>query len=172
MDILAQVIIFTVPALIVGLVAYLLIDKFLKADSQRRNFELQKSVVQTLTPAKLRAYERMVLFLERISPDSLLTRQEYNGLTVMQLQSNLLQQIRQEWEHNLSQQLYISNNSWTMLRSAKESMIQLINTCATQSSSSSAIEFATLIIETYQSAEKTPSQVALGLLKTDVARLG
>jgi hypothetical protein len=173
MDILAQVIVFTIPALVVGVVAYLLIDKLLKAENNRRNYELQKSLVKTITPSKLTAYERMTLFLERITPESLLARQEYSGLTVIQLQSALLQQIRQEWEHNLTQQLYITQETWMMVRNAKESMIQLINTCAAKSSgNSTAIEFATMIIETYQSLEKTPVQVALSMLKADVARLG
>lgn len=173
MEILAQVIVFTIPALVVGAVAYLLIDKLLKAENNRRNYELQKSFVKTITPSKLTAYERMTLFLERITPESLLARQEYSGLTVIQLQSALLQQIRQEWEHNLTQQLYITQETWMMVRNAKESMIQLINTCAAKSSANSTvIEFATLIIETYQSLERTPVQVALSMLKADVARLG
>ena len=171
MDIIAQVIIFTVPSLVVGGVAYLLISKLLKSENQRRNFELQKEYAKTITPAHLCACERMVMFLERISPDSLLNRQEYNGLTVMQLHAKLLQDIRAEWEHNLSQQLYISNNAWTMLRNAKESTIQLINTCAAQSAGASAIEFATLVIETYQNAEKTPIQVAISVLKGEIGRI-
>ena len=171
MDILAQVIIFTVPSLVVGGVAYLIMSKFFKAENQRRNFELQKEFVKTITPARLCAYERMAIFLERISPESLLNRQEYGGLTVMQLHANLLQTIRTEWEHNLSQQLYISNDAWVMLRNAKESTIQLINTCAAQSANSTAIEFATLIIETYQNADKTPIQVAISVLKTDIGRI-
>ena len=170
MDILAQVIIFTVPSLVVGGVAYLIMNKLLKSENQRCNFELQKEYTKSITPARLCAYERMAIFLERISPESLLNRQEYNGLTVMQLHAKLLQDIRSEWEHNLSQQLYISHNAWAMVRNAKESTIQLINTCAAQAANGSAIEFATLIIETYQSAEKTPIQIAISVLKSDMGR--
>jgi len=115
----------------------------------------------------------MVILLERINPESILTRQNLKDMSALQLQSALLQQIRQEWEHNISQQLYIKSDSWIMLRNAKESMIQLINTCAAEATmNASALDFAKLIIETYHSVEKTPLDAALAMLKVDVAKMG
>lgn len=173
MDILAQVILFTIPALIVGAVAYLIIDKMLKAENNRRNFELQKQTASKMVPARLQAYERLVLLVERIMPESLLMRQSLKGLSPVQLQQALLKQIREEFEHNITQQLYVSNDAWVMTRNAKESIIQLINTCAAQTPmNASAVDFAKMIIETYNGIEKTPSGMALSVLKAEINKLG
>lgn len=172
MDYLSVILAATIPAFIVAAVAFLMINRLLKAEETRRRFEVRKDVVKTTVPVKLRAYERMALFLERVAPESLLTRQNLKDINAMQLQASLLQQIRQEWEHNLSQQLYISNDAWIMLRNAKESMVQLVNTCAAQASmNTSAIDYAKLIIETYQAAERTPLQVAMNMLKSDLSKI-
>jgi len=173
MDLLTVILAATIPAVLIIIIVYLLIDKMLKAENTRRNFEIRKSSVQTMTPIRLKAYERMVILLERINPESILTRQNLKDMSALQLQSALLQQIRQEWEHNISQQLYIKSDSWIMLRNAKESMIQLINTCAAEATmNASALDFAKLIIETYHSVEKTPLDAALAMLKVDVAKMG
>ena len=173
MDLLTVILAATIPAVFIIIIVYLLIDKMLKAENTRRNFEIRKSSVQTMTPIRLKAYERMVILLERINPESILTRQNLKDMSALQLQSALLQQIRQEWEHNISQQLYIKSDSWIMLRNAKESMIQLINTCAAEATmNASALDFAKLIIETYHSVEKTPLDAALAMLKVDVAKMG
>jgi hypothetical protein len=173
MDLLTVILAATIPAVLILIIVYLVIDKMLKAENTRRSFEIRKSSVQTITPIKLKAYERMVILLERINPESLLTRQTLKDTSALQLQSALLQQIRQEWEHNISQQLYIKSDSWIMLRNAKESMVQLINTCAAEATmNASALDFAKLIIETYQSVEKTPLDAALTMLKVDIAKMG
>jgi D-serine dehydratase len=172
MNIFEQVLAFTVPTAMIGGLVYLILNKLLKAENSRRNFELQKLAAQTITPAKLRAYERMVIFLERIAPESMLTRMNINEMTALQLQKNLLMQIKQEWEHNISQQLYIKDDSWIMLSNAKESMIQLVNTCAAEVTlDSTALEYAKHIIETYSNSPKTPASAALTLLKADLAKL-
>ncbi len=169
METLVLFLVATVPALLVAAIAYFLIERMLKAENARRGFELRKEAHKKLTPIRLQAHERMALLLERITPDSLLTRQNLSGITAVQLQTVLLQQIRQEWEHNLAQQLYIKEDTWIMLRNAKESMVQLVNTCATNVSlNSTALDFAKVILETYQSVEKTPVEVAMAMLKSDL----
>jgi len=80
-----------------------------------------------ILPLRLQAYERLVLFLERIHPANLLLRISDPGMTALQLQSSLVRTIREEFEYNLSQQLYISGNSWELVKNAKEETIALIN---------------------------------------------
>ena len=172
MNIFDQVLAFTVPAAVIGAIVYLLLNKLLKADAARRNFELQKLVAKTITPAKLLAYERMVVFLERTAPESILTRTNINELTALQLQKSLLQQIKQEWEHNISQQLYIKNDTWNMLSNTKESLIHLINSCASEVTlDSTALEYAKHIIETYSKSPKPPASVAMAMLKADLTKI-
>ncbi len=88
--------------------------------------------VKTITPIKLQAYERIVLFLERISTESLIMRTVKPGMTAQQLHSALIANIRSEYEHNLSQQIYMSNEAWEMVKNAKGTVIRIINNIATK----------------------------------------
>lgn len=80
----------------------------------------------------LQAYERMMLFLERINPANLVPRVLTKGMKSSSYQALLLQNIREEYEHNMSQQLFIYNNSWELIKSAKEEIISLINSSASK----------------------------------------
>lgn len=169
MNIFEQALAFTVPAAFIGGIVFLVLNKMLKAEDARRNFELRKIAAKEITPAKLRAFERMVLFLERIEPEAILTRSNITNLSPLQLQKYIIQQIKQEWDHNLSQQLYIKNETWTLIWNAKESLIQLTNICAAEVTlDSTALEYAEHIIETYSKAPKKPSSVAINMLKADL----
>ena len=73
----------------------------------------------------MRAYERIVLFLERTQPNSILMRQNLTKMNCLQLQTTLLKQIREEFEHNVAQQLYVSREAWALVCNAKESLVKL-----------------------------------------------
>ena len=118
----------TLPALLVFLAGYLAIERLLREEANRRKVELTVNSKKITTPIRLQAYERIVLFLERISPESLLVRVNQPGLSVQKFQSALLASIRSEWEHNLSQQIYISPKAWGLVKNAKDNVVKLINT--------------------------------------------
>ena len=165
MDILKIVL----PAILVLLTAYLLIDKLLSNEIKRRNFELRKESLATLTPIRLRAYERLVLVLERTTPATLILNVAKPGMTNMDLHTELLTGIRQEFSHNLSQQIYVSNEIWTCIRSAQESLLRLVNTCASKCNpANTANELAERIIQVYNASDQTPTEVAIDLLKKEV----
>jgi len=165
MDILKMIL----PALIVLLTAYLLIDKLMRNEERRRNFELRKGNSAILTPIRLRAYERLILVLERTTPATLIVEVAKPDMTNMELHTQLLSSIRQEFSHNLSQQIYVSDISWNSIRSAQESLLRLINTCASQfNPDHSASELAERIIQVYNASEQTPSELAIEMLKKEV----
>lgn len=157
------------PALLVLLTAYLLIDKLLRNEEKRRNFELTKLNASTLTPIRLRAYERLILVLERTTPSTLIVNVIKPEMTNMQLHSQLLATIRQEFSHNLSQQIYVSNEAWSHFRAAQESLLRLANTCASQCNPiNNASELAERIIQVYDSSDQTPTELAIDKLKKEV----
>ena len=157
------------PALIVLLTAYLLIDKLLRNEEKRRNFELRRQSSTTITPIRLRAYERLILVLERTTPATLIVNVAKPEMTNMELHTQLLASIRQEFSHNLSQQIYVSDEMWVCLRGAQESLLRLVNTCASQfNPANSATELAERIIQVYNASEHTPSELAIELLKKEV----
>lgn len=81
---------------------------------------------------RLQACERLVLFIERIHPRQLVPRVYQPGMTVSELQSVLIFNIRAEFEHNLSQQIYVTPKVWNTVRSVKEQELNMINQIAQQ----------------------------------------
>jgi len=103
-----EVLKYTLPALIVFLTAYFLIRAFIRNDQDKRKHEIVLQNQKNVTPVRLQAYERVILFLERISLESLIMRTSKQGMTSKQIQTSMLNTIRAEFEHNLSQQVYIT----------------------------------------------------------------
>jgi len=164
-----EVLKYTLPALIVFLTAYLLIHSYLKNDEKRRRHELKVANLGKITPVKLQAYERIVLFLERISPETLILRLSEPNITASQFQENLLTSIRAEFEHNLSQQIYISNKAWEVVKSAKSNIIKIINNSAEKVKPESlSFELSKVILESMMEVSKSPTTVAIEFLKKEM----
>lgn len=159
------------PAIIVFITAYFLFHDMLENDKRRREFEFRVLHTKETTPLKLQAYERLTLLLERISPESMLIRHSPLDLTVNQYHQILLSMIRQEYEHNLSQQIYVSAILWETIRGAKEKLIAVINRSAEELDHQlPAIELSKKIFSLYQEEDPLPISVALNDLKKEVLK--
>jgi hypothetical protein len=113
------------------LVFYGTIRMFLQKEEQQRNFEFTKELKKTSTPIRLQAYERLAMLLERIHPRSLFIRiPASNTVDVFHYKQLLLQSIQQEFEHNISQQIYVSPKLWRKVMNAKNQIILEINNSA------------------------------------------
>ncbi|MFC2136888.1 hypothetical protein ACFLTE_01810 [Bacteroidota bacterium] len=164
-----EVLKYTLPALIVFFTAYLLLRSYLKNDEKRRRHELKVANLGKITPVKLQAYERIVLFLERISPETLILRLNEPNITSSQFQENMLISIRAEFEHNLSQQIYISNKAWEVVKSAKSNIIKIINNSAEKVKPDSlSFELSKVILESMMEVNKSPTGVAIEFLKQEM----
>jgi len=160
---------YILPAVIVLVSNYFIIKTFFDKDATKRRFELKYNNQKLISPIRLQAYERMILFLERISPDSLVIRIARPKMTTAQMQKALLAAIRKEFEHNMSQQIYVSVETWNAVKTAKESIIKLINTAASkQNLSAPANVFNSIIIKMYASIEESPTEMAINMLKDEV----
>ncbi|RPH30508.1 MAG: hypothetical protein EHM93_15675 [Bacteroidales bacterium] len=166
---LADILKIVLPALLVFLAGYLAMARLLRNDADRRKGEIMLANQRISTPIRLQAYERLVLFLERISPESMIVRVNQPSMTAQNLQSALLSTIRAEWEHNLSQQLYVSNEAWELTRNAKGNMIKLINICAERvDPDAPSIFFSQKILELMVELEQHPTSIAIDKLKKEV----
>lgn len=160
------------PSVFVFLAGYLAIERLLREETRRRKSELTQNNLKITTPIRLQAYERLILFLERISPDSLLVRVNQPNLTARKLQTHLLQNIRAEWEHNLSQQLYVSNNAWNLVKNAKDNVIKLISTTIEKlPPETPAIMVSQQILEKLVELENHPTSFAIDFLKNEVKEI-
>ncbi len=172
MDVFLEILKYTIPALVILLITLFLVRAFLRSSEKQRNVELMMKDHEITIPLRLQAYERIILFLERISIESLLMRHNQAGMTSMQLHSELLMSIRNEFEHNLSQQVYVSAKGWEMVKSARAQMIKIINTAAEKTNpATAAIELNKKILENISEYQKTPTQAAIDFLKSEVQGL-
>ncbi len=172
METLFEVLKYTLPSLIVFGTSYLIIRSFLETDQKKRKMELRMANLKTITPIKLQAYERLTLFLERISPESIIMRIMEPKMTSRQLQSGLLKVIRAEYEHNLSQQIYISAQAWAVIKTSKEQTIKLINSSMDKvDRDSPAIELSKTILESTVALNASPTQAAIDFLKGEIQQV-
>ena len=126
----------------------------------------------TILPLRLQAYERFVLFLERIHPSNLIMRLNNPDMTALQLQSLLVRTIREEFEYNLSQQLYVSGNSWELIKNAKEETIAMINHASSGlAEEASAADLVKMVFEVAISRGKLPVETAIEEIKRELQRL-
>ena len=160
------------PALIVFLTAYFLFRDMLENSQKQREFELRVKNRNKVTPVRLQAYERLALLLERISPQSLLMRIPTNDVSAYEYHQQLLAQIRQEFEHNLSQQIYVSAIMWETIRGARENLIGIINRSAEEiGDKAPAYALSKKILENYIDEENQPVVIAMNELKKEVGKL-
>lgn len=169
MDLLLNILAFTLPSVVLLIAVLLVLKKTLRNENEFLIFELKKQNNNQKFSATMRAYERIVLFLERTQPNSILMRQNLTKMNCLQLQTTLLKQIREEFEHNVAQQLYVSREAWALVCNAKESLIKLINLSAAQfESSDAAIKMAEFIIKAYSELKNPPSEVAIDFIREEI----
>jgi hypothetical protein len=118
------------PALLVLATSFFLIKKFLDNQHRLKMLELKMQIQKDTLPLRFQAYERLVLFLERITPNNLLHRIYQPGYTVKEFHLELLSVIRQEFEHNITQQVYVTTEAWTAVKTARDEVIKLLNRAA------------------------------------------
>jgi hypothetical protein len=172
METLSDILKITIPGLLVLLTAWILLRNMIKNDQERRKHEIVLQNSRTVTPIKLQAYERIILFLERISLESLIVRVSKSEMTAAQLHSALLTTIRSEFEHNLSQQIYMSPNAWEVVRNARSGMIKLINSEAEKlPPNSTGMDLSKQLLEKLMELDKEPTRAAIDFVKAEVARM-
>jgi hypothetical protein len=158
------------PAGIVGAVAYYFFKQHIENEAGRRRFLLQKERQKESFPLRLQAYERMTLFLERITPSKLLTRVNPTSSNKDDYESLLVANIEQEFEHNLSQQIYISDDCWTVIIAAKNATIQLIRKANMNEKTDSANKLREVVLTELMDTS-APSNAALAFIKKEVAEM-
>lgn len=159
---------------VTGWILYLIVKRYFDNQQKERLLQMKiderRETLKVVTPIRLQAYERMALFLERISPDSLVLRCWQPGMDLKLLQGVMTKNIRDEWEHNLSQQVYIDTDTWTHIREAKDEMINLVNSSAvTLTDTDDPTRLAASIFAS--AAQQRPTDRALEILHKEINEL-
>jgi hypothetical protein len=173
METVLEILKYTLPALIVVLCSYLIVHKFLITTLKRKQLALLQETQGITVRMRLQAYERLALFAERINPRSLIPRVYVSGMTVTDLQQALVFNIRGEFEHNLSQQIYVSGNVWNTVRGVMEQEINMINNVAQQLKPDAAAKDLHLAIVDFvvSTPEEQPTTVALQIINEEAKRV-
>ena len=167
---LIELLSYTLPAIITGVVAYYFFNLHTKNEEDRRRYLLNKDTQKDSLPLRLQAFERMTLFLERINPGKLLIRISPNSEDKNDYENLLISSIEQEFEHNLTQQIYMSDECWTVIVTAKNATIQMIRRTNMSDRVDSANKLREVIMNDLMD-KQSPSAVALSYIKNEVKYL-
>lgn len=153
-------------------VAYLLIRNDIQTYFRFRSLSENKEKQSALLPLQLQAYERMIIFVERINPANLLVRLHEQGITVGELQASVLQEIRAEFQHNITQQLYIQSVSWNILRKLKDDTIAMVNNVVQSlPAESTGLELSKQVLNHMSAIEENPYDLTINQLKSDIQKM-
>lgn len=168
MDLLLEILKYSVPAVVVLVGMLMVMRENQKKTAVEERYKMLSQTLSEIVPLRLQAYERAVLYLERISPENLLLRVDGRGKTARVFQAQLLMEIRAEYEHNIAQQIYISNDGWGALVQAKEQLIQLINQSTHElKPDAGGVELGKQVLGNLMD-KTSPTTVAIRTLKSDI----
>jgi len=165
-----QLLFSALPGLIVGIMAYYFFNSYFENEQKRRRYSLHKQAQRQALPLRLQAYERLALFLERIDPSKLLIRISPQSSNKHDYENYVISQIEQEYEHNLTQQIYVSSECWHIIITAKNATIQTIRKTNMSERIDSANKFREVML-TDLFEKQSPSSIALAHLKIEVSEL-
>ena len=160
---------YTIPAIVVLIASAIIVNKFLVNETQRKRLSIFQENMDTTLRLRLQAYERLALYMERIHPRVLIPRLYETGMTVRDLQTAITMTINSEFEHNLSQQIYVSAQIWKTVQGVKEQELAMVNQIASQlNPENSAKELHQRMIDFIISNENSiPVEVALEVINNE-----
>ncbi len=167
---IAPLLISLIPAILITFIAFYFFKLHTDNEERRRRFLLHKENQKQALPLRLQAYERIVLFLERISPGQLLTRMSPLGDDKKAYEILLTHTIDQEFEHNLTQQIYVSDECWNAVKTAKNTTIALIRKTILKQEVETAEKMREVIL-TEIIENGAPSDTALAFIKEEIGDL-
>ena len=161
---------YLLPAIVVGIIAYYFFKGHTANEEGRRRFLIQKEAQNKVLPTRLQAYERLTLLLERIDPNKLLIRVKPTSSEIEKYEELLIKNIEQEFDHNVTQQIYVSVECWNLIQTAKNATIHIIRQVAMHEQKNTADAMREAVLRHFME-EVTPSQKALTYIKKEVSEL-
>ncbi|GAB4379460.1 MAG: hypothetical protein Kow0075_10070 [Salibacteraceae bacterium] len=153
-----------------GIVAavYVLLNAYLKKILLEQEAEWKFRKTKELLPVHIQAYERLILLCERINPERLVFRINRAGMSAKMLQAEMLKTIRDEFDHNLTQQLYISNEAWASVKAAREETVKILNMAAEHTpKDGTGYDYSARVLELIERLDRLPTDIAADILKAE-----
>ncbi|MGB7786533.1 MAG: hypothetical protein WBL27_10565 [Salinimicrobium sp.] len=165
-----QLLLYLLPAVVVGIIAFYFFNLHTQNEEKRRKYLLHRENQKHALPLRLQAYERMALFLERIAPGNLLVRVKPISEKKDSYANLLVKTIEQEFEHNLAQQIYVSEECWNVVKASKNATITRIRKTAGNEEINNASELRQHILNSMLE-QAPPSETGLSYIKKEVTNL-
>lgn len=171
-EILIHVLLVILPAAGVIATVYLFLKKNTEREIRLLQMELKKERQTHFLPMRVDAYQRAALLMERIHPGNLVMRLHNPANPAKKMQADLLQAIREEYDHNVSQQMFVSAGAWEMVKNSKEETIKIINIAGNQMTmTSTGTDLAGKIFEIIAEVGKLPTEITIERLKAEFQEL-
>ena len=164
-----QLFAYLLPAIVTGMVAFYFFRLHTRNEEGRRRYLLHKDTQKDTLPIRLQAYERLALFLERIAIPSLVVRVGPKSSNKNDYENLLIKSIENEFEHNLSQQIYMTDECWNIIKAAKSATIQMIRKAGMSESDTADKLREDILNETME--KQSPSATALAYVKKEIGEL-
>ena len=166
-----EILILSIPLAGMLFITYLMLQHFHNKNNSENDLKNNLEKTKTFFPLKIQAYERVILFLERIDPSNMMIRAHKSGMNAAVLHRELLKIIREEYTHNMSQQIYINPNSWNILLKAKQETIQMINVAINDlEDHATGLDLSAKIFESIAKLKVSPTESARNMIVKEFQR--
>jgi hypothetical protein len=153
-------------------IAFYIYKPYLDKTSNLQLLELKKAVTNQTLPLRLQAYERLVLFVDRINPANLLIRLNGNGYSAAELQSIILNEVRTEYQHNVTQQIYVSAQAWAVVKRVKSDTIAMVNNIVKGlPENATGLDMGRVMLTHLSKLEEDPYDIATNLIRQDLENI-
>jgi hypothetical protein len=171
-SVILEILKYTIPSGIVFATAYFLLKTFLEEQRQIAIIQAKANSKSEMIPTRLQAYERLILFLERIEPNQMIPRIHRPAMNASVFKRELQKTIREEFEHNLTQQIYVSSSAWNKLIESRNAVNQLIELGSKNlGDNATSVQFSSVLFEILSKAGVSPTADAIETLKAEARQL-
>jgi hypothetical protein len=169
---LLDIVKYTVAGLGVVWIAFYLLKPYLDRSESMQLVELKKTISSQTLPLRLQAYERVVLFIERINPSNLLIRLNNPDYSAAELYMLIVAELRNEYQHNVTQQIYVSTNTWAIVKRLKDETLGVVNNAIKGlPETATGLELGRTILTQISQSENNPYDIGLSLIRKELEEL-
>jgi hypothetical protein len=163
---------YTVSGLGVVWIAFYLIKPYLDKSERIQLLEFKKAVGNQTLPLRLQAYERVILFIERINPENMLVRLNAPGYSAADLHSIIVNEVRNEYQHNITQQIYVSSRAWGVAKRIKEDTLNIVGSAMKDlPANATGLDLGRILLVQLSQMENNPYEIGGELIRQDLEQL-
>jgi hypothetical protein len=169
---LLDIVKFTLAGIGIIYVAFYLFKPYLDRAEKVQMVELKKTIASQTLPLRLQAYERIVLFIERVNPANMLIRLHGEAASAAELHALVVSELRSEYQHNISQQIYVTARTWTLVKRVKDDTLSVINNAVKAlPESASALDLSKTVLAHLSHLQDNPYDIATNMIREDIEQL-